>query len=100
MASDRNHGNHQIRPVKLAGTKQDANLFQPGLEKSGKEDVTVVPECGDDRACAEPPCAIAASKHNDCHIDQCLKRMKQSNARVKDCRQNEGENEESGANPD
>jgi hypothetical protein len=78
MAGDRNHSDHQIRPVKLAGMEQDANLFQSALKKNGKEDVAVVPECGDDCACAESPRAIAASEHNDCNIDQCLKRMKQT----------------------
>jgi hypothetical protein len=43
MASDRNHRNHQIRPVKLASAEQDAKLFQPASKESGKEDVAVVP---------------------------------------------------------
>src|SRR5206468_4056228 len=84
--------------VKLAGTKQDPKIFQPSLGEITEEDVGVVPQCGDDNAGAESPRAFAAREHNDRDIDQGLKGMKQANARVKDRRQNEGENKEPGAN--
>jgi hypothetical protein len=72
--------------VEAAGSKQDRELLQPGHDERVNEEVDVVPKCGNDASGAEPPRVVAASQHNHGDIDHSLKRMKESDTWVKNCR--------------
>lgn len=89
--SDSSHQcNRQIGPVKVSGVEKYPPLLHAGPDKSGDEEVDVVPEEADQASGAQSPGAVPAGQNEYGNIDQCLQGMEQTDARIQQGRKKQG----------
>src|ERR1700675_655039 len=91
-ASDEHH--ERVRSAYMAGTKESPKLARSGLYQVGAKPLEAVPSDGDRDAGAKSQCAVSAREKGNSHVDQCLKRVQQTELRNDDAHTPHGENKE------
>src|ERR1700722_5268266 len=97
-ASDEHH--ERVRSGYTPGTKKSPKLVRSGLYQVGAEPLEAVPRDGDRDAGAKSQCAVSAREKDNSNVDQCLKRVQQTEPRNNDRRSHQRKNEEPGSERD
>jgi hypothetical protein len=81
-ASDEHH--ESVGSAYMAGTQKSPKLVRSGLYQVGVEPLEAVPSDCDRDAGAKSQCAVSAREKDNSHVDQCLKRVQQTELRNND----------------